>query len=132
MGSLTDPEFVFLDARTPANVANPLAYHLRRSEHSKIALACWHREVYAIWAEALADFKPTFYTGSESTTQKDESKRRFVEGETNLMIISLRSGAGLDGLQTAAPPLSWASSTGARRCTTSCSAASTSPGRCGR
>ena len=64
-----------------------------------VLLAGWHREVYAIWAEALADFKPAFYTGSESTTQKDESKRRFVEGETDLMIISLRSGAGLDGLQ---------------------------------
>ena len=64
-----------------------------------VLLAGWHREVYDIWKAKLAGFKPVFYTGSETTTQKDESKRRFVEGETDLMIISLRSGAGLDGLQ---------------------------------
>jgi SNF2 family DNA or RNA helicase len=39
------------------------------------------------------------YTGSESVPQKDESKRRFTEGETSVFIISLRAGAGLDGLQ---------------------------------
>lgn len=65
----------------------------------KVVLYGWHRAVYAIWLDRLAEFKPAMYTGSESTTQKEESKRRFIEDETNLLIISLRAGAGLNGLQ---------------------------------
>lgn len=65
----------------------------------KVVLYGWHRAVYDIWLDRLAEFKPAFYTGSESTPQKEESKRRFLAGETPLLIISLRSGAGLDGLQ---------------------------------
>lgn len=65
----------------------------------RVMLAGWHRECYDIWLRELAEFKPAMYTGSESPTQKAESKRRFMERETNLFIISLRSGAGLDGLQ---------------------------------
>ena len=66
----------------------------------KVVLYAWHRSVYDILISALQEFKPALYTGSESSNQKDESKRRFMAGETNLFIISLRSGAGLDGLQT--------------------------------
>jgi hypothetical protein len=64
-----------------------------------VLLTGWHREVYEIWLDDLKDFKPVMYTGSESSSQKNKTKRAFIEGETNLMIISLRSGAGLDGLQ---------------------------------
>lgn len=64
-----------------------------------VMLMGWHRDVYAIWLKELARFKPVMYTGSESDTQKNEAKRKFVEGETNIFIMSLRSGAGLDGLQ---------------------------------
>ncbi len=64
-----------------------------------IILAGWHRDVYEIWLEELKDYNPVMYTGSESPKQKEESKRKFVDKETNLFIISLRSGAGLDGLQ---------------------------------
>lgn len=64
-----------------------------------IVLAGWHRDVYDIWMRELKDYKPVLYTGSESPTQKEEAKRKFVSGETNLFIISLRSGIGLDGLQ---------------------------------
>lgn len=66
----------------------------------KVALFGWHREFYSIIMDRLKEFKPALYTGSESTPQKEESKRRFVAGETDLLIISLRSGAGLDGLQS--------------------------------
>lgn len=59
----------------------------------------WHRDVYQIWLKELARFKPVMYTGSESEGQKNEAKRKFVEGESNIFIMSLRSGAGLDGLQ---------------------------------
>lgn len=64
-----------------------------------ILLAGWHRDVYDIWLRELAAYKPAMYTGSESEKQKAESVRRFLAGETNVFIISLRSGAGLDGLQ---------------------------------
>jgi SNF2 family DNA or RNA helicase len=64
-----------------------------------VLLVGWHRDVYDVWLDQLADFKPAMYTGSESTSQKGESVRRFLEGETDLFIMSLRSGAGLDGLQ---------------------------------
>lgn len=65
----------------------------------KVLLYGWHREVYAIWMERLAPLAPAMYTGSESAAQKDEAKRRFIEGETPVLIMSLRAGAGLDGLQ---------------------------------
>lgn len=68
------------------------------SEDSVLLLG-WHREVYDIWAAKLADFHPVMYTGSESEAEKNESKRRFIDGESRVMMMSLRSGAGLDGLQ---------------------------------
>lgn len=69
------------------------------ASESKIIIFGWHRQVYDIWMEQLAEFKPVLYTGSESPKQKLESKRQFVEGDARIMIISLRAGAGLDGLQ---------------------------------
>jgi SNF2 family DNA or RNA helicase len=65
----------------------------------KVVLYGWHHDVYNLWKERLADLKPAFYTGEQSTTQKVEARRRFVEGETPVLIMSLRAGAGLDGLQ---------------------------------
>ncbi len=64
-----------------------------------VLLLGWHRDVYDIWLKKLKDFQPAMYTGSETSSQKAESERRFLEGETDLMIMSLRSGAGLDSLQ---------------------------------
>lgn len=64
-----------------------------------VVLAGWHREVYSIWLEELAEYNPVLYTGSETPKQKIDAFNKFTSGETNLFIISLRSGAGLDGLQ---------------------------------
>lgn len=64
-----------------------------------VLLAGWHRDVYDIWLEAFADLRPAMYTGTESVTKKEKEKARFLDGETDLMIISLRSGAGMDDLQ---------------------------------
>lgn len=64
-----------------------------------VILGGWHRDVYDIWLKELADFKPVLYTGTESPKQKDAAKQAFMSGETDLIIMSLRSGAGLDGLQ---------------------------------
>ncbi len=64
-----------------------------------VLLAGWHHDVYDIWRHELADFNPVFYTGKETPAQKERAKKAAMAGETNLVIISLRSGAGLDGLQ---------------------------------
>jgi hypothetical protein len=72
---------------------------LHQESKQKIVLFGWHRECYTIWLEKLKDLNPVLYTGSESPTQKEASKKAFVEGDSQVMIISLRSGVGLDGLQ---------------------------------
>jgi SNF2 family DNA or RNA helicase len=64
-----------------------------------VILTGWHRAVYDIWLEELKDLRPAMYTGSESPTKKASEKDRFMSGDTNLLIMSLRSGAGLDDLQ---------------------------------
>lgn len=64
-----------------------------------VVLFGWHRAVYDIWAEQLKFHLPAWYTGEESPAAKDASISRFTSGETNLLIMSLRSGAGVDGLQ---------------------------------
>jgi hypothetical protein len=65
----------------------------------KVALFGWHRLVYDVWLEQLADFNPMLYTGSESPAQKEEAKRAFIEGDCRVIVLSNRSGSGLDGLQ---------------------------------
>lgn len=64
-----------------------------------IVLFGWHRAVYSMWMEALAKHKPVLYTGTESAAQKAEAIDAFVSGRSKLLIMSLRSGAGVDGLQ---------------------------------
>ena len=68
-------------------------------EGEPVILFGWHRAVYSLWMEQLKDLNPELYTGSESATQKDRAAQRFINGDTKLLILSLRSGAGLDGLQ---------------------------------
>lgn len=67
----------------------------------RVVLYGWHHEVYSIWRsvfdKALIGF--AMYTGQESESQKAESVRKFIAREVPVLIISLRSGAGLDGLQ---------------------------------
>jgi len=65
----------------------------------QVVLYGWHREVYHIWLDRMADLKPALFTGTESTSQKQEAKRRFLAKETPVLIMSLRAGAGVDGLQ---------------------------------
>lgn len=67
----------------------------------KVVLFGWHREVYNIWLEQLAEFNPVMYTGSESPKQKKASMEAFTTGDSKVIIVSLRAGAGIDGLQYA-------------------------------
>lgn len=77
----------------------------------KVVLWGWHRAVYDLWLERLAAFNPVMYTGTESAVAKTQSVTTFTtpltrasRGEpdphaSRVLIMSLRSGTGLDGLQ---------------------------------
>lgn len=65
-----------------------------------IVLVGWHRSVYDVWLSRLESLKPAMYTGSESPAAKKKAVARFLSGDTDVLILSLRSGSGLDGLQT--------------------------------
>ena len=67
-----------------------------------VVLFGWHHEVYSIWREKLGDLNPVQYTGQETEQQKAAARARFLAGESKVLIMSLRSGAGLDGLQVKA------------------------------
>lgn len=65
----------------------------------KIVLVGWHHAVYEIWRQQLHGLRLAFYTGQESPAAKDAARTAMVKGEIDVLILSLRSGAGLDGLQ---------------------------------
>lgn len=67
----------------------------------RVLVYCWHREVYSILQAKLADLQPAMFTGSESAPQKIEARARFMNGDTTVLLMSLRAGAGVDGLQKA-------------------------------
>lgn len=75
---------------------------LLEEEDEPLVLFGWHRDVYSIWAEQLQDLKPAWYTGTETPKQKQVEAERFLAGDAKVLIMSLRSGAGLDGLQNVA------------------------------
>jgi len=68
-------------------------------EGSSVVVYAWHRQVYEVMSRKLEDLKPVMITGAESTKEKISAKKKFVEGETKVLFISLRAGAGIDGLQ---------------------------------
>lgn len=92
-------------------VADFVKMLLESGEVPKVLMAGWHREVYDIWMSKLKDWNPVMYTGSESPRQKQRAFDAFNKSEltpeemrkgeklSSVMMMSLRSGAGLDGLQ---------------------------------
>ena len=62
----------------------------------KVLLFAHHHAVMDIYRRELAAYRPVFITGRESTTQKEEAGARFMEGKTNLCVISLRAASGLN------------------------------------
>jgi SNF2 family DNA or RNA helicase len=81
--------------------ARPVAEFVKMllEEKDKIVLVGWHRDVYDIWQNEFKAYKTVMYTGSETTKEKDQAVKDFIEGDARIFMISLRSGAGLDGLQ---------------------------------
>jgi hypothetical protein len=72
---------------------------LIESSGEPVVVGVWHREVYEILMEALKEFNPVMFSGSESPAQKEVSKQKFIKGESKVLLLSLRSGAGMNGLQ---------------------------------
>jgi superfamily II DNA or RNA helicase len=64
-----------------------------------VVVFAWHRAVYDILLAKLNDLAPAMYTGTESAVKKQEALDRFTKGETKVLLMSLRSGIGVDGLQ---------------------------------
>jgi SNF2 family DNA or RNA helicase len=65
----------------------------------KVLLYGWHHAVYDVWMDKLHDLGVVRFTGEESITQKEAARQSFESGEANVLIMSLRAGAGIDGLQ---------------------------------
>lgn len=67
----------------------------------QVFLGGWHRGVYDVWSEifATAGIREVRYTGEETELQKQAAVTAFRDGEAQVLTMSLRSGAGLDGLQ---------------------------------
>lgn len=74
---------------------------LLAESEEKIILGGWHRAVYDLWLAKLKALQPVMYTGSETPAEKARAIDAFINGPSRLMIMSLRSGAGVDGLQHA-------------------------------
>lgn len=65
----------------------------------RIILFGWHHAVYNEWLQGLRDYSPMTYTGKESATQKQAALDAFMGGDCRVLMMSLRAGAGIDGLQ---------------------------------
>jgi SNF2 family DNA or RNA helicase len=66
-----------------------------------VLLYGWHHEVYSIWRQRFdaAGISWAMFTGVESQSQKRDSLARFKAREAKVLVMSLRAGAGIDGLQ---------------------------------
>jgi len=59
----------------------------------------WHHQVHDIYKERLGKYNPAVFTGKETPKQKEYFLEKYSEGEMPMALLSLRSAAGLDGLQ---------------------------------
>lgn len=65
-------------------------------------LYAWHHAVHDILQECLGRYGIPCITGRQSQRAKDEALKAFVRGDSDALLLSLRSAAGLDGLQARA------------------------------
>jgi len=62
----------------------------------KVLLFAHHHAVMDIYRKELSNYKPGFITGRETAAQKDAAVERFMSGQSDLCVISLRAAAGLN------------------------------------
>jgi SNF2 family DNA or RNA helicase len=68
-------------------------------QDESVVLFAWHQAVHDIYEEQLKKHYPVRYTGKESADQKAAAVNRFQNKDSRVILISLRAGEGLDGLQ---------------------------------
>ena len=68
----------------------------------RVIVCAHHHSVHDHLTEALEKFRPVRVTGKETAREKEEAKRAFINGESNMIQLALRSAAGIDGLQARA------------------------------
>ena len=71
------------------------------SGDERVLLYGHHHLVFDAWASGLerAGIKYARFTGKESANAKDQAVRAFTRGDARVMMMAVRSGAGIDGLQ---------------------------------
>lgn len=62
----------------------------------KVLLYGHHHSVIDIFVKELTEHYPVLITGRQTRDQKDESQKLFMDDHTKLIIVSLRSGIGLN------------------------------------
>ena len=62
----------------------------------KVLLFAYHHKVFDIFMEKLRDFHPGKITGLETQMEKDAAIDAFMDGETNILLVSLRAASGLN------------------------------------
>lgn len=65
----------------------------------KPLIFAWHHAVHDTLQEILKPYNPAVLTGRQTEQQKDEALKNFMNGDVPAAILSLRTAAGLDGLQ---------------------------------
>ena len=69
----------------------------------RVLLFLWHHDVYEMVGSLLSkeghEIPYALYTGKQNEKEKRESYERFLAGTAKVLMMSNRSGAGLDGLQ---------------------------------
>lgn len=64
-----------------------------------VLVYAWHHVVYDVLEERLRDLGVVRFTGEESSAHKARSLEAFKAGASRILLMSLRAGAGVDGLQ---------------------------------
>lgn len=65
----------------------------------RVLVYAYHHDVHDTIAEALKLYQPVRITGRETPAEKQAAVEAFADGKTNVVLLSLRSTAGLDRLQ---------------------------------
>lgn len=61
-----------------------------------VLVFAYHHAVFDIYREELKEYKPVEITGLQNSNEKDKSVKAFMNGDTNICMISLRAAAGLN------------------------------------
>jgi hypothetical protein len=72
---------------------------LVEGDNESVIVFVWHRAVYDILLTKLKDLHPVMFTGSETLAQKQTALSKFLARESRVLLMSLRAGQGVDGLQ---------------------------------